>query len=78
MSGGAGGYIPPPGGYPSGPDTCANRTDCTPIVQSFNQPLPLLAPLYAMAATVGKTSRLVILHMNALVFSISLTVRWWH
>eukprot|EP01046_Picozoa_sp_COSAG06_P081047 COSAG06_NODE_28251_length_577_cov_10.778243_1_plen_123_part_01 len=51
MSGG--GYIPPPGGYPSGPDTCGNRTDCEPLVSSFTEPIGLLAPLYSFAGLVA-------------------------
>lgn len=46
------GYIPPPGGYPTGPETCANRTDCDPLVAGFTDPVGLLAPIYTFAAIV--------------------------
>jgi hypothetical protein len=42
-------YIPPPGGYPTGPESCDERDDCTPIISlSFASP-PVVAYITACA-----------------------------
>ena len=58
MSGG--GYIPPPGGYPTGPETCGNRSDCEPVVRGFAEPLGLLAPVYAFCGALALTLALLL------------------
>ena len=34
-------YIAPPGGYPTGPETCANATGCTPLITDAAGPVPM-------------------------------------
>ena len=50
----------PPGGYPTGPETCGNRSDCEPVVRGFAEPLGLLAPVYAFCGALALTLALLL------------------